>query len=539
MAVSFLSKAREVWGDRWDYSNTKYVRATQPIIIECPKHGPFSQVPSSHLRGNVGCRQCSSWKMSPEDFLNRATQVWGDRWDYSLVHYINTSTKVKILCPLHGEFEQTPKKHLLGSVGCPRCNGQRMDTSLFISKAKKVWGDRWDYSKVTYQRSSQPVRIVCPDHGEFEQRPNNHLSGSVGCRGCNVGTSGTRVTTEEFIEHATQVWGDRWDYSTTSYTDSKSPLAVTCPDHGEFVQPADSLLAGRIGCKACQPVGTSAGEDSLAQFIGSLVPIERNVRGLIPESKTEVDVYVPSLGTAFEFNGLYWHSELYRPADYHYSKYLMALEQGITLIQVWEDDWNLRRSQVEEHIRQVLSKSTLPKISARETVGAEIPHAQARAFLETYHIQGFAPATVHTGLFLKDTLVAVASFRRDGSNFTLTRYATSANVRGGHSKLIRYFEKNYNYRTLITFADLTFGSGELYQKTGWIEDSLLAPDYSYVFKGRRHHKFGFRLSKFKNSPTLKFSEGYTEKELAQLNGLVRVYDAGKIRFIKPHPAEGL
>lgn len=104
---------------------------------------------------------------------------------------------------------------------------------------------------------------------------------------------------------------------------------------------------------------------------------------------------------------------------------------------------------------------------------------------------------------------------------------------GGHSKLVAYVERNFQYGKLITFADLTFGGGDLYRSTGWIEDTIIRPDYSYVVSGSRRHKFNYRRKRFKTDPSLLFVEELSESQLAELNKIPWVYDAGKIRFIKP------
>ncbi len=129
-------------------------------------------------------------RLTTEEFISRARRVHGNKYDYALVEYSGTFTRVKIICREHGEFEQKPTKHLSGH-GCKTCGGlaapnaRRLNTEQFIAKAKRVHGDKYDYSLVSYERAVLPVKIVCPAHGEFEQRPHNHLSGN-GCRKCAV-----------------------------------------------------------------------------------------------------------------------------------------------------------------------------------------------------------------------------------------------------------------------------------------------------------------------------------------------------------------
>ena len=110
----FIAKAKAVHGDKYDYSKVNYVNSFTKVTIICPKHGEFEQTPNLHLKSQ-GCPNCyGNKKMTIEEFIKRAKEVHGDKYDYSKVKYVNALTKVTIICPIHGEFEQTPAKHLLG-----------------------------------------------------------------------------------------------------------------------------------------------------------------------------------------------------------------------------------------------------------------------------------------------------------------------------------------------------------------------------------------------------------------------------------------
>ncbi len=127
-------------------------------------------------------------RLTTEEFISRARRVHGNRYDYALVEYSVTRVPVKIICREHGEFEQKPTKHLSGHGyktcgGLAAANARRLNTEQFIAKAKRVHRDKYDYSLVSYETGGLPVKIVCPAHGEFEQTPHGHLSGR-GCRKC-------------------------------------------------------------------------------------------------------------------------------------------------------------------------------------------------------------------------------------------------------------------------------------------------------------------------------------------------------------------
>lgn len=188
-----------------------------------------------------------------ENFIEKALKKHGGKYSYHHVNYVNSHTKVLITCPIHGDFLQTPDKHLQGR-GCRKCADEaaskRMKKSLndFIENAKKVHGDKYDYSKVEYKRSNQKVCIICPEHGEFWQTPSSHLSG-CGCKKCSLKKE-NKYTTETFINEVKKIHGDKYDYSKVEYNGCDEYVVVVCPEHGEFKIKARHLIHG-TGCKKC------------------------------------------------------------------------------------------------------------------------------------------------------------------------------------------------------------------------------------------------------------------------------------------------
>lgn len=187
----FIKKSRDVHGDKYDYSKVEYIDSHTKVCIICPEHGEFWQTPTSHLSGR-GCPICRYISMikkltsTTEQFIEKARKVHGDKYDYSKVEYKNNSTKVCIICPEHGEFWQAPTKHIDAKQGCPYCSNHYTRTNeQFIADARKIHGDKYDYSMVNYTASHDKVCIICPVHGEFWQTPHDHLGGE-GCPSCNT-----------------------------------------------------------------------------------------------------------------------------------------------------------------------------------------------------------------------------------------------------------------------------------------------------------------------------------------------------------------
>ena len=247
----FIKKSKEIHGDKYDYSKVEYIDSYTNVIIICKKHGEFKQTPNCHLRYQ-GCKKCGYLNNSiyflsnTEEFIKKAKEIHGDKYDYSLVEYIDSDTKVIIICKKHGKFKQKPSGHLTG-YGCSKCSGTyQYTTKEWVEKVQEVHGDKYDYSKVKYINNKINVIIICKKHGKFEQIPNSHLSGK-GCKKCS---GNYQYTTEEWIEKAKEVHGDKYDYSKVEYIDKKTNVIIICKKHGKFEQNPNSHLRNR-GCPLC------------------------------------------------------------------------------------------------------------------------------------------------------------------------------------------------------------------------------------------------------------------------------------------------
>lgn len=182
----FIEKAKAVHGDKYDYTNVEYEKNSIKIKIICPIHNEFMQTPGNHLAGS-GCSQCKfdDKRTDVNDFISKSLNVHNSEYDYSNVIYVNANTKVEIICPKHGSFFQKPFVHLNKQTKCPDCTGNRkMSKESFISKAKKLHNDVYDYSLVEFIDMFTDVKIICPKHGIVSQQPRNHLR-TRGCYHCS------------------------------------------------------------------------------------------------------------------------------------------------------------------------------------------------------------------------------------------------------------------------------------------------------------------------------------------------------------------
>lgn len=258
------TQAQLVHGDRYDYSLVEYVASQVKVKIICANHGIFEQTPNNHVGQGQGCAGCAGLASpSTDEWIARARAVHGDRFDYDLVHYVNNTTRVQIACRLHGVFEQIPKSHIKGSGGCPKCIGRGFTTPEWITKAQEVHGDTYDYSQVEYVNTTTFVTIVCCIHGPFTQAPYVHVRDQCGCGKC----AGYGLSDAEWIVRAREVHGDLYDYSEFAYVNQQLKCRVICVDHGPFEVSMNNHIGNRSGCPLCSG---SKGEALVARVLDAL-----------------------------------------------------------------------------------------------------------------------------------------------------------------------------------------------------------------------------------------------------------------------------
>lgn len=203
-------------------------------------------------------------RLTQEEFIRRAREKHGDKYDYSKVRYVNNRTPVTITCPIHGDFEQSPECHMRGH-GCLECGviatHPIMSVEEMVRRSRAVHGDKYDYSQVKIKTVSDEVTIICPEHGPFQQRPINHYKMKQGCPKCGLIKLGMsiRSNTDEFIRKAREVHGDKYGYDCVNYVKNDIPVEIYCPVCKDYyLQTPGCHLAGH-GCTRCannKPIGT-------------------------------------------------------------------------------------------------------------------------------------------------------------------------------------------------------------------------------------------------------------------------------------------
>lgn len=365
----FIGEAKVVHGDKYKYDRTIYNKGKEDVTITCRHHGDFQQTPQSHVQGH-GCPKCNGGIAYTHDqFLEKAKELHGDKCDYSKTDYINSIIPVIIICTIHNrEYEQRPVDHLSSQhSGCQLCryedvsNKLKMTQKEFLDRATEKHNDVYDYSLVEYKIIDTPVKIICKSHGAFEQTPWVHLRSTYGCPECARFLDGQnrRKTTDEFIMSANKAHGYKYDYSKTVYELAKSLVTIICKTHGEFQLEASSHLSGR-GCPLCRPVNYSKASLQWLRYIefssGQYIQhAENGGEYQIPGTRLRVDGYCKNTNTVYEFHGDYWHGnpvlfngnilnrtcgvnmgDLYRDT---LSKRKLIQEKGFRYVEIWENDW--------------------------------------------------------------------------------------------------------------------------------------------------------------------------------------------------------
>ena len=253
----FIKELKIIFKDKYDYSKVKYDGKRVNVKLICKTHGKFTKKPERLLL-KYGCKDCRV-DVERNKFLSKAKKIHKNLYDYSKVNFVNAKTKVTIICQnnLHGEWQTTPANHTAKKSGCPACGflkvaaKQRKTKEVFIKEVKKISFNRYTYRKVEYINAYTPVIITCKKHGDFSIAPTSILQGSH-CWQCSRIESGLkrRKSTESFIEQANKIHNGKYNYSKTKYVRARLPITIICSKHKDFKQLPYVHLGG-IGCKDC------------------------------------------------------------------------------------------------------------------------------------------------------------------------------------------------------------------------------------------------------------------------------------------------
>lgn len=314
----FIDKSLNKHGDRYDYSKSRYKSAKEKVIVICKIHGEYTITPNNHLNGK-GCPKCGLIKSKKtrlkglDYFITKSRLIHGDKYNYDHVEYVNDRHKVKIICPIHGEFHQSLGGHCSGR-GCIECGHEyrskyhprKLTLEVVINRCKEIWGDLYDLSQIVdYKNTSSKVKIICTKHGEFSTTINQLLQGH-GCYECGLDriSDSQRIDFEEFLEMKKDVWGDTYQVKKDDYKSYQS-FRVYCKTHDFYWETIGSNFLKGHGCRHCG-ITVSKGETRIEEILKDkkIKFLEQHkFVGMEYKRVLRCDFYLPEYNLVIEYNG--------------------------------------------------------------------------------------------------------------------------------------------------------------------------------------------------------------------------------------------
>lgn len=478
---NFIEDARKVHGDKYDYSLVDYKSAKDKVKIICPEHGTFEQKRNNHIIQKQGCPKCgiqnrgNSRSISKDTFIKKCREVHGDTYDYSLVDYLDTKTRVTIICKDHGEFETIPYNHLNGA-GCKKCNCE-----------------------------------------------NNALSFSK---------------KDEYLNRVSLLHNNKYNYPyfENEYINNKSKLTIICSKHGEYKQIAKDHMRG-CGCPKCG-TGFSRYEEFIKKYLekNNIKFIERDRNLLKPY---ELDFVLPDYELAIEINGVYWHGEQSgKDKYYHKTKTDKCNELGYRLIHLFEDDMQKERV-ITSKLDSLLNINKKTIYGRKCVVREIDPKVKSKFLNKYHLQGNCKSDTSLGLFYKNKLISVMTFGKNRSQETELNRFCSVFNFKilGAAGKLFKYYIRNYKYDYIVSYADLTLSVGGMYYKLGFERDiskKSERPDYKYYNRSKssfvRIHKSKFRRSELKKELD-NFDESKSEWENMKDNGWDRIWDCGKMRMV--------
>ncbi len=555
----FIKKSNIVHKNKYTYNKTSYINTHTKVTITCPVHGDFEQKPVNHLNSN-GCSKCSNkYKRTQEEFINECLIKHQGFYSYGDVVYKNQKSKITITCPVHGDFEQTASDHLSGS-GCSECrkiylsNKFKKSQEKFINECLIKHQGFYSYLHTNYDNSYSKITITCPVHGDFEQVAKDHLSGS-GCSECaqiklNRQYINQGSNTQEFIQKAKITHKNKYNYDKVEYKSSQEKVCITCPKHGDWDTRPDNHINAGSGCPKCSN-NISKPEQDIADFIrdnykGTVIQNDRVVL-----NGKELDIYLPDLGFAIEYNGLMWHSFgkhksekfdnyslVHGNKNNHLIKTKECEKKGIQLFHIFENEYTQKQDIWLNIIKDKLQKNQ--KIGARKTTIKEITPKEQRDFENNNHLQGQGLSSIRIGLFYEQELVSLMTFGKARLSkkyqYEMIRFCSKIGytIQGAASKILNYFEKKYNPLSIVSYANRRYSVGNLYNQLGFKLEHTSKPNFFYFDR----EYILYSRQKFQKHKLKKELEFFDNNKTALMNMFDNdyrvIYDSGNMVFVKEY-----
>jgi hypothetical protein len=561
--------------------SNEYIDSKTKLEIKCPNNHEF-KISYSHFSKGIRCRKCfDDRNRLSYDFIKE--QIEKEGYELLSEEYVSSREKLSIKCTNGHEYDASFDSFKDGRR-CPICAGVKKHSYEFIKEQFENEG--YKLLSKEYKNSNKILKTICPNGHEYKVRYSAFKTGNR-CSECrkhqykdvkeNIEKEGYKLLSKEYKNvseklkvrcpknHEYEVSyhnfriGQRCPHCLkNSYSDVKEniekegykllsteyipnkKLKVVCDKGHEYEVKYCNFFNNESRCPKCNP-SISKQEKEILEYIKSLnIDVIENCRDLIKNPETnyhcELDIVIPEKKIAIEYCGVHWHSEIYKDKKYHLNKLEQCNKEGYRLITIFEDEWLYKNDIVKNRLKYILGLEE-NKIYARKCKIKEIDTKEATEFINKHHIQGYSNCKVKLGAFYNNKLVSVMTFsnasrrgnKKEIGNYELNRFCTSYNVVGIASKLLKYFQRTYEYNKIITFADRRWSDGNLYEKIGFKKLYNVDLNYFYTNGNNRVHRFNFRKGVLKDK-LKNFNPMLSEHQNMINNNWFRIYDCGNIKY---------
>ena len=532
----FIERFTEKYGDLYSFPNieNEYENEKSILTMYCKRCGTKYELDGNYLLSNrfEGCTNCKY-------FYDYNTLSNANKTENSMTFFEGLKDsrvdKVQLICEEHGEYDASVSTILKGKGKCIKCNGH----SRLLTQAeayKRIREKYGDYiTPITpYIKSELPMTFKCINGHIFDRDYNTAMCAKLysPCPICSkIQLSKERTKTlDKFIEDAIKIYGeDKYDFTDTEYFGSSEDVTVKCNECGRyFTIEANSFLQGH-GCPY-HNCNSSLMEKELANLIkGYDYEVLTNSRSVLDNGK-EIDIYVPSLNIAFEFDGLYWHSEINKGNDYHLNKTVECEKKGIKLYHIFEDEWTNKKDIIIGLLNGIFNANQI-EVSTNDCQIVKVDFEKSNDFLCLNHIHGGCNGTINYALYKNGEILSLMSFtEHSNGEYELLRFCNKINhkVVNAEETLFNTFVNDCN-PSIVTFnADRRWHQDDFVSKINFHLSYKSKPTYYYVVGNERKDKSLFtkeKLIKNYNCP-----KNMPKQDFIKSKKWYKIYNCGNIIY---------
>lgn len=514
-----------------DLSKFAYSGMNSKSTFICQVHGEFQMTPAKILAGQK-CPKCIGLYRTTGEFIQLAKQIHGDRYDYSCVDYKNSTTPVTIICPKHGKFSMKPCVHLSNKSGCPKCGTGLLSIYEFLSVAStdKIRSN-YSYPGLNFSSMSDVIAIGCPEHGIFYQTVSQHLKAGIPCPVCRKRES--FLTQDIFIDKLKKIHGDKYTYDKVQYKGCSEKVTITCKKHGDFCALAGNLLQGHgcPKCAVTQSNGEKELIDFIRSITDDVITGDRTILNgkeldiYIPSRNLAVE-FDGLKWHSTEFKDKNYHLNKTDECSKKGIKLVHVFEDE------WNNKKSVVKNRIR-HLLGASSIKVYARRCTVSEISYELAEKFCNKYhIQGACPSCVNIGLFYKGRIVAVMTFGKARFTKRYS-WELLRYCTLGNVSvtGGAGKLLAHFRR-YNTGSIITYADRRWSDGNLYKQLGMTYIGVSAPSYYYVKNGVRFNRVQFQKHKL-SLTLENFDASKSERANMLDNGYTQIYDCGCYKFTLP------